>query len=838
MSGQPREGVLFYKKQAREMNSVKFKANVSPKRTDRSFRETSKKMLAVIMVGFFLLAIFRLGFIMIVRGNSLRSQAEENQLYDQVIPAVRGTIYDCNKTPLVTSSSAWVLTVDPWSILSKVRQKYRTVNEDGTYDYAYADTLHKSYCNYLSKKIAKILSLEKKDVMKIISTAFSDDENKTKIQYKRVKTKVTATQRNKLSELFDEKYICDMGKVYDPEAKYETKPKTIKANSFFEYENDHVRIYPDNNFASTVIGVTSSDGKGVTGVEAQYEDVLKGKSGRRVTAKDANGNAIDSNYESVVDAQEGNGVVLTIDSNIQLYLENAISQALKNSGAQGTYGIVMDVDTGAVLAIANKPDFDLNSAYKLVDESAVDRILKEDKEDIAKRKKENKDYEREPLTRAQATTKALFEQWDSFCITSTYEPGSTFKIFTASAALEEGIATPSTTYTCTGGYKIPNGPTIHCAKVEGHGTQTFTQGLMNSCNPFFINLGQKLGSETFYKYFEAFGFTEKTGIDLPGEANSVYHTLKTLKVTELASTSFGQSFRISPIQLITATCAIANGGKLMQPYVVDSVVDTQGNVVSKTEPTVRRQVISEQTASTVRNMMEAVVEGGTGKNAYIPGYRVAGKTATSEKLDDDTKRDQMKYVASFVCFAPADDPKVAILVGVDEPAGEYRGGGVIAAPIAKEVMESTLKYLNVAPQYTEQELKSVTKTTPDLVGQSVSNARVKAANSGLSVKVVGSGKTVISQVPSSGQSVPDGGVVIVYTENEDKQQTAVVPDFKGMTASAVSSKASEVGINVVLSGPVSQAGAVAYNQSVAAKTKVSYGSSVTVYFRTTAQADD
>ena len=332
----------------------------------------------------------------------------------------------------------------------------------------------------------------------------------------------------------------------------------------------------------------------------------------------------------------------------------------------------MDVNTGAVLAMSDKPDFDLNAPYELMDETALERL---------KKYEGKKEY-------SQKQSEELYSQWNSFCVTSTYEPGSTFKIFTHPK------------FSCRGAYEVVKGTVIHCANTAGHGTQTFTQGLMNSCNPFFIDIGQKLGVETYYKYFEAFGFTERTGIDITGEAYPVYHAKDKMSIVDLASTSFGQSVRLSPIQLITRDCEIANGGKLMQPYVVDSIVDKNGNIIKKNEPTVKRQVISEGTAKTVRQMMEAVVEGGTGKNAYIPGYRVAGKTATSEKFDSKEQGKQMKYVASFMCFAPANDPEVAILVGVDEPPGEYRGGGVIAAPIAREVMESTLKYLNVEPQYT------------------------------------------------------------------------------------------------------------------------------------------
>lgn len=813
---------------------MKFKVrkNMSARRSDRAFRIRAKQLIAGMLSVFVLLGVFRVGYIMIIKGDEYRSAAEQNQLYDQEISAVRGTIYDSNMTPLVTSSSAWILVCDPGEIYSYFN-KLNVKLENGTTVTEAADKAREMYYQYLSKNLAKILGLKKKDVYEIVIAHKNKETDKT-INYKRIKNKINATTRLELDNFFEQRYDYKSGvtvseeeyKIMVANEDSESIKRLMKSRSFFRYENDTIRIYPDNNFASTIIGVTNYDGDGVTGVELKYNSVLKGVSGRRVTAKDANGNEIDASYETVIDPEEGSGLRLTIDSNIQMYLENALSQALENTGAKGTYGIVMDVDTGAILAISDKPDFDLNDPYTLVDENAVKDILAK-----AKLKGTKK-------TEAEATTEALYNQWNSFCITSTYEPGSTFKIFTASAALEEGVANLNSQYTCTGGYKIPNGPTIHCAKVEGHGTQTFTQGLMNSCNPFFINLGQNLGSETFYKYFEAFGFTERTGIDLPGEASPVYHSLKNLKVTELASTSFGQSFRISPIQLITATCAIANGGKLMQPYVVDSVVDTEGNIISSTEPTVRRQVISESTAKTIREMMEAVVEGGTGKNAYIPGYRVAGKTATSEKLDAEEGTDVMKYVASFVCFAPADDPKVAILVGIDEPPGIYRGGGVLAAPVAKEVMESTLKYLNVEPQYTEAELQKVSKTAPDLKGDTVSQAKQTAANHGLTVKVLGEGETVISQVPSAGQSIPEDGIIIIYTEEFSKIKVVKVPDFTGMTVEQANRKAHEVGINIVLSGPVGDAGVVAYNQSIAKGTEVSPGASITVYFHTTTQAAD
>lgn len=768
-----------------------FKKDKIRKRNDLSFKKRARSITAFVLAVLIFLSLGRVGWIMVVHGDEYRSKAERNQLYDTELKAVRGTIYDCNMTPLVTSSSAWIFCADPLEI-----KKYFRSESDG-------ERMWKDYVSYLSKKIAKILSLKKKDV----KSSLLDSEK----SYVRIAKKVDANRRLALDELLNEEYVYG---YYDNK-----KEKTVKAKAFFSYENDTLRLYPENNFASTIIGVTDADGRGISGVEVYYNDQLSGRNGRQVTAKNSIGQALDSSYETVFDAEQGYGVALTIDSNIQYYLENALNHALENTKAKGVYGIVMDVDTGKVLAMSNKPDFDLNDPRTLVSKSAKKALKKYEGTD---------EY-------SSKLTEALFSQWNSYCVTNNYEPGSTFKIFTLAAALEEGAVNKNTTYTCGGYYKVANDTIIHCANTAGHGFQTLTQGLMNSCNPFFINIGQILGVQTYYKYFEAFGFTERTGIDLTGESYPVYHKLDKMGVVELASTSYGQSFRVSPIQMITAACAIANGGKLMKPYVVDSIVDTQGNIISKNEPTVKRQVISESTAATVREMMEAVVEGGTGKNAYIEGYRVAGKTATSEKLDT---KDPDDYIASFLCFAPANDPKVAVLVGVDEPPGIYRGGGVLAAPIAKEVLESTLKYLNVEPQYTKDELASISSKTPDLCKQEVSAAKLAASNEGFSVKIVGSGKTVVSQVPAVGQSIPEGGVIVLYTEDNSKTQVVKVPSFTGMSASEANRTAIASGLNIVFSGPSQSAGAKVYKQSVETGTEVEAGSSVTVYFQATANMDD
>lgn len=763
------------------------------RKTDTTFVKRAKGLVAGFLVFLFCVNLGRIGWIMAFHGEEYRQAAVESQLYDETIEAIRGTIYDRNMTPLVTSTSAWILCANP----NEIRKLF------SKYDESYLN----EYYSYLAKGIAKILDLEAKDVKKLLKKEDS--------QYVRIKKEVTPSEKIALQAFLEEKYIFYVSVETTSWGKTTTeeKKKSVSPSSCFSYENDSTRVYAQSHLASTVLGVVNDENNGVTGLESYYNSILTGESGRIVTAKDSRGQVLDSSFETVFDASEGNGIVITIDANIQSYLENALEQALNSINSESVYGIVMDVDTGAILAMSEKPDFDLTSPGTLNDyaDTSLLKTFESGSEEY------NTEYSR-----------LLYEQWSSSCVTDTYEPGSTFKIFGASAAIEEGTASLNTTYTCVGYNRVAD-TTYHCANNRAHGYQTLTQMLMNSCNCGFINVGQTLGIESYMKYFEAFGFTERTGIDIGNEAYSYVHNAETMSIVDLASTSFGQSFRITPLQLITATCAIANGGKLMKPYLVQSVVDSEANIVSQTEPTVVRNVISESTSQKVTSMMEAVVEAGTGKNAYLAGYRVAGKTATAQKLDDNSE--QEIYVASFVCFAPADDPEVAILICVENGAGEIRGGGALAAPIAKEVMSSTLSYLNIEPRYTESELKKISGTTPALIGKNISQAKVSAAAEGYSTRVVGDGDTVISQVPASGQTIPSGGVVVLYTETDMQAQEVEVPDFSGLTVSQVNSLAVSKGINAVFSGPTDASGTVSYSQDVAVGATVEAGSKITVYFK-------
>ncbi len=765
------------------------------RRTDKSFIKRATSAVCCLVALILIFNLGSIGSIMIFKGEEYSEIAADNQLSDTILDPIRGTIYDRNMTPLAVSTAAWILSVNP----SEIKKKFSARPE-------YLEDFYE----YLATNLSEILSVDKAETMEKLKKEGS--------LYQVIKKNVSGSERIAMQEFFAERYVYEYQATERKFFFFETvvtKKGKVNAANFFDYESNSNREYAKGNFASTVIGVVNADNKGETGIEAYYDEMLQGESGRILTATDVAGRVLDSSYEAYYDAIEGNGVVLTIDFEIQSYLENALNQAYDSLDCDGVYGIVMDVDTGAILALSDKPDFDLNNP-RVLDKNVNTDTLKE--------------FEKGTTEYSTEYSRLLYDQWSSFCVTNNYEPGSSFKIFCAAAALEEDIVdnVDSKIYNCTSHTSVAN-ITYHCANYKAHGSQSMTQGLMNSCNTFFITLGQKLGVEKYYKYFEAFGFTERTGIDLANEAYSVVHKKDKMSKVDLASTSFGQGFRISPIQLITATCAIANGGDLMVPYLVGSVVDREGNIISETEPTVKRKVISEETAKKVTQMMTAVVDDGTGRNAKIDGYAVAGKTASAQKLDDNAENEV--YVASFVCFAPADDPEVAILVGVDNTHDGYRSGGAVAAPIAKQVMEPTLEYLSVERKYTAEELSKISKSTPDLIGKTVSAAKSLASNQGLKVKIVGEGDTVISQMPAASQTIPHGGVIVLYTEKGTGSEKTKVPDFTGLTVSQVNSLAGEYCLNIVFSGPTKEAGVKAYAQSIAKGVEVDMGSSITVNFK-------
>ncbi len=703
----------------------------------------------------------------LINGEEYKQKAESQQLSDTTVSAQRGTIYDRNMNVLAQSADVWKVYINP----SKIKEEETRVQ--------------------IAEGLSEILELD-------YETVYAKCQ-KSEYGYVLIKSQVEYNTKTKIVEF-------------------------IEANKGFNQiigtENDVKRYYPYSNFASTVLGFTGADGLGLSGLEYYYDDVLTGTPGRIVTAKNARQYEMSAQYESYYEALQGDNLVLTIDQVIQYYLDSALEQAVIDHQATYGYGIVMDTDTGAILAMSTKLDFDANNPYEVTSQTVLDEIDKIEDED----------------EKSQALVNARYAQWRNRTVSDSYEPGSVFKCITAAAALEEGVVSADEMFNCTGSYQVKD-RTYHCSHREGHGVEDFTTSMMNSCNPIFIEIAQRLGADTFYQYFEAFGFSETTGIDLPAEykptANVTYYTGDKLGAVELASTSFGQSFQVSPIQIITGVNAIANGGKLMEPYVVAATLDENGNTTSETDPTIRRQVVSEKTAETVTMMLERTVSGGTAKNAYVAGYRVAGKTGTSEKLPD-----KVYYIGSFCGYAPADDPEITVLIIIDEPkAGQYYGGST-AAPVAAEVIEQTLKYLNIEPQYTEEELAELDVKAPNEIGKDVDIAKSDLSSQGFTVKVVGSGDKVISQTPSADQVIPKNGLVVLYTE-EDMETTKVkVPNLIGLSVADANRTAINSGVNIKISGYTSGASIASYRQSVTEGTEVAMGTIITVSFKSSTNVAD
>lgn len=719
----------------------------------------------------------KLIWIQIVKADEYRLSAEGQQLSDTQIPAARGVIYDANMEILAESADAWLVFVNP----SKIKD----------------DAMRQKIASGLSE----ILDDEDLDY----DTIYKKIGNKG-INYVEIKGELDFETKEKISEFIDGNYAEGKPEFYD----------IVVINS------DTTRYYPYSNFASSVIGAIKSDDTGRSGLELMYDDILTGIPGRTITARDATGNLIKSNYSEEFPGVDGTNLVLTIDKTVQHYLEKGLSEAVTVNKAASAYGIVMDVDTGAVLAMATMPDYDLNNSAVIKDK----KTLKE----LAKIK--------DPEKYSAAYNTAVYNMWRNKAISDTYEPGSVFKIFVAAAGLEEGVVDANFTNTCTGAIQVADN-LVRCHDHAGHGTVDMSRALMKSCNPYFITVGQRLGVDKFLKYFEAFGFADATGVDLPGEAKPVegvtYHSYETMGLPQLSSESFGQSFQISAMQMITGVSAIANGGKLMEPYIVSKQIDANGNTIFEKEVKVKRQVISETTAEQVLAMMEQVVgsDEGTGRNARVDGYRVAGKTGTSEKLTKDGE-----YIASFVGCAPANDPEIAVLIVIDEPQVANHGGGAIAAPVAGAVIEQTLRYMNVEPVYTAEQLEKLDQTTPEVKNLSVSAAIDALESKGFTARVVGNGDTVVAQFPAQGQSIPAEGVVILYTDTNGKNTTAAVPKLTGMSVSEANKLAINSGFNIRVTGPSEYEGVISYSQSIAEGTKAELGTTITVNFKTNTGVQD
>ncbi len=712
-----------------------------------------KIMLLLFSVGVMVLVV-KLAWIQFVKGDYYSKLAAEQQTRDSVITAKRGSIYDRNMKVLAQSASAERVTINP-------------------------------------KQIEQLKNGEK--VVDALVSVLGVDEGFVRKQLSRtgMQSVVIAKQVEKsTTDLLREKNITG---IY--------------------FEEDSKRYYPYGSLAAQVIGFTGSDNQGLEGLENVLDSQLSGVDGRIVAAKDVANNEMPYKYENYIEAQDGKGVVLTIDETIQRYTEKHLQQAYEeNLLGNGGAAIVMDPNTGEILAMAVVPTYDLNAPRVITDQLLL--------EQLASLEVEGEDYDK-------AYSAAVTKMWRNKAVVDSYEPGSTFKTILAAAALEEGVATTNDVFACSGSRQVAN-RTIRCWQHAGHGQQTFSQGLMNSCNPFVMELGSRLGTSTFQKYFKAFGLTEKTGFTIPGESAGTFHSK--MGPVELATSSFGQTFTVTPLQIISAVSAVVNGGNLMKPRIIKAYTDSEGKITQTFEPEIVRSVISSETSATMRGIMERVVSEGTGKGGYVEGFRIGGKTGTSEKLP----RGSEKYIASFVGVAPADNPQVVCLLLLDEPNAGATGGGAIAAPAVGRIFEDVLPYLGYEPQYTEENAEKISVAVPDIVGLSTEEALKKLDAVGLKIDPKGSGEKIGSQVPEAGTKLHKGSTVIAYTQTEEKKGTAIVPDVVGMNyqnaKTAIENAKLVMKLDSASPSDASSTDCIAASQSPTANSEVAEGTSVYVKF--------
>lgn len=637
-----------------------------------------------------------------------------------------------------------------------------------------------------AKGLSEIFDLEYNDVL---------DDTKQQSHYVVVKRRIESDEREKVLELID------------------TLKKDYSCSGVIQLLDDYKRYYPKNSLASSVIGFTGSDDQGLEGIEYEYDSYLSGTPGRIITAQNARGTDMPFRYEQNVESEDGNNVYLTIDETIQSICEKYMQKGVEDNNVLNKgVCIAMDVNTGAILAMVTTDGYDLNNPYEL---SAKD---KKKIKSTAKSKQ------------AEAESAALSNMWRNKAVADTYMPGSVFKMCVASAALEENLVNEKTSFTCTGSISV-EGETIHCSNISGHGTQNFVEVISNSCNPAFIQIGQMLGAGKFRQYYQGFGFSDKTGIDLPGEAEDSFWKEGKMGGVDLAVASFGQNFSITPIQMITACAAVSNGGYVVQPHVVSKITDSKGNVIKTVDKKIKRQVISDDTSKKMNEYLEYNTERQGAAAGYISGYKVAGKTGTTEKrgvtkFESSFSED---YISSFCGYAPADDPQIAMLVFFDTPDGDAYYGSQVSSPVFINIMSEVLPYLDVKTSYTDEELGYVDASAGDYTGVSVDEAKTAVEADGFTATVKGNGSTVISQIPTVSSGLQKGGSIVLYTDSDSQSETVSVPSLIGLSPDEVNDVASAYGLNVSFSGATTSSG-TSSSQNVEAGTSVSPGTVITVSF--------
>ena len=610
------------------------------------------------------------------------------------------------------------------------------------------------------------------------------------------------------------------------------------------------RTYPFGTLAAQVIGFTNAGGDGSEGVEAAYNSYLTGSTGKVITTKGNNEMDMPFSYENYISSRQGDSVILTLDTTIQACLEKQMEAAIARYDVQnGAFGLVMNCKTGEILAMATLGSYDPNNYLELTDPDAAAEV-EQLKLDYLLQPEGSEAYEAGKKTYSEALSAARLKQWRNRVLSDGYEPGSTFKVLTMAAALDCGAIDLNTGFHCSGSEQIPGrSQLLHCWRSTGHGAEQTPQALQNSCNIAFAHIALKLGGERFYEYIEKFGILEKTGIDLAGESKGVFFDKALVTDTDkwgtasLTSGSFGQTFKITPLQLVRAIASVVNGGYLLEPYIVSEIVDADGNTVLKQEPTVVRQTISKETSDTMRTLIESVVTEGTAKNASVAGFSIGGKTGTSEKIDVFNENGQrvLDKIVSFVGIAPMEDPEYIVLVALDTPSREtgiYISGGVMAAPTVGAVMADILPYLGVERTFSEEDIAGQEIVMEDLTGLTPEEAESILNKTGLTAKLSGTGETVTDQLPGAGQTIPGGSEVLLYLGEEAAEKTAEVPDFTGMNRQQASDTAGALGLYILVTGNTEVSPSVTVTaQSVAAQTRVPVGTTITLEFTDTAAKD-
>ena len=779
-------------------------------RANRTILRRTLVLMVLCGIVAFVPLIGTLYHLMITEHDYYNEKAIKNQTRSTNLTATRGVIYDANMNVLASSSTVETVFIDPNEIAEQMKQPENS-----------------NLLDQIARGLGEILDVEP-------SFVYEQAADK-QYRYKVIKRKISEELADEVRAFISENSITG---VY--------------------LETDLKRYYPNSSLAAQALGFVSSDNNGSEGLEAYYNEELSGTAGKVVTSKGNYGSEMLYTYEKYYDASDGSSLITTIDSTVQAYVEKNLQNAIdKYDIKNGAFCIVMDVNTGEIKAMATLGSYDPNNYLEIYDDTTA-LLLENERAAALALPEASAAYEAAIETYKQDVAAARMAQWRNRCVSDGYEPGSTFKLITLASALDSGAVTLNDSFYCGGQEKFTGREQIlNCWKSAGHGAQSTAQALGNSCNIAFGHIGLRMGGDTFYDYLKSFGVMEKTGVDLPGEASGLFYERKYLNdpanygTSYLITSSFGQSFRITPMQLVRAVAAIVNGGYVLEPYIVSEVVDADGNTVEKNEKTVLRQVISQQTSETMRTLMEQGVTEGTASAARTPGYHVGGKTGTSEKLDEyDENGQQVKdKIVSFVGVAPIDDPKYVVLVALDTPAysensekytvhGMYISGGLMAAPTVRDIFLDILPYLGVEPDYGSEDIRGVNFTVPDVIGMDETEAGELLAEKTITYRVVGTGSVVTDQLPVAGSQVPGNSQIILYMGAEKQATRVEVPDFIGCSVADVNYLASNAGLYVQAKGTDrTDVYVLAAYQDIDPGTEVDRGTTITVEFSSTGASD-